>query len=47
MGNFLAALSRNTLAEVISGLQQAIKDGNPDLQPYLDQAIRMLEEKND
>ena len=57
-GNFLAALSRDTLADVIDDLQQAIKsplaaetpaakDGNEDLKPVLDQAIRILTDKNE
>jgi hypothetical protein len=46
-GNFLAALSRDTLADVIRDLQQAVADGNNDLRPILDQAIGMLTDKND
>lgn len=45
-GNLFAALSRNTLAGVIIDLTQAIKDGNLDLAPALEQAQAMLEDKN-
>jgi len=47
LGNFLAALSRDTLAEVIGDLQQTIKDGNEDLKPVLDLSIIMLTDKDE
>jgi hypothetical protein len=47
VGNFLAALSRDTLADVIRDLQQAVADGNDDLRLILDQTIAMLTDKNE
>jgi hypothetical protein len=47
LGNFLAALSRDTLADVIGDLRQAVKDSNLDLSPALAQAQAMLIDKND
>jgi hypothetical protein len=46
VGDLLAALSRDTLGDVIVDLRQAIADGYGELQVALDAAIAMLEDKS-